>query len=111
MVAACLEGAWRALGVVCWSLTRLWRIRGGLYPLPLVDAASVQGVSAFTTRLRGRRTCGTKLGRLRGQAHADRIFLMVSQVLTRAIRRSGVLQRGHIVSMPNVLLSNSLHEM
>jgi hypothetical protein len=38
------------------------------------------------------------LGGSVGRPMADRIFLMVSPVLTRAIRRSGVLQRGHIVS-------------
>ena len=42
---------------------------------------------------------------------ADWIFLMVSSVSIRAIRRSGLLQRGQIVSIANVLRSNWLHEI
>jgi hypothetical protein len=37
---------------------------------------------------------------------AVRIFLMVSAVSIRAIRRSGLLQRGQIVSISNVLRSS-----
>ena len=42
---------------------------------------------------------------------AERIFLMVSSVLMRAMRRSGLLQRGQVVSIAKVLWRSSAHGM
>jgi hypothetical protein len=59
----------------------------------------------------GGERAGQSLGASVGRPMAERIFLMVSSVLMRAISRSGVLQRGHVVSIANVLLSSSLQEI
>ena len=49
---------------------------------------------------------GYGLGACVGRPMADKIFLMVSSVSIRAIRRSGLLQRGQVVSISNVLRSS-----
>jgi hypothetical protein len=63
VVGAWAQGAWGGLlepdvAVANTLGSRLHRALGG--------AVSVRPVSTFTTRLRGRRTCGCELGRLRG---------------------------------------------
>jgi hypothetical protein len=49
--------------------------RSSLLDSALVDAPSVQPVSALTARFRGRRSCGIWFGRLCGQAHRGQDFL------------------------------------
>jgi hypothetical protein len=67
----------------------------------LVDARAVAcGRSADCV---GGERAGERLGASVGTPMADSIFLTVSSVLTRAIRRSAVLQRGHGMSIWNAI--------
>jgi hypothetical protein len=54
--------------------------RGSLPHPALVDALSVQQVSAFATMFRRRRACGTELGRTGGRPMAERILLAYALV-------------------------------
>jgi hypothetical protein len=46
-----------------------------------------------------------------GSPMLAKIFLMVSSVLIRAMRRSGLWQREQVMSIWKVLRSSSLHEV
>jgi hypothetical protein len=110
---------WRAFTKRTWAgfcrrfrvLMRLCRARETVYSITPASASPQFRYSAPSPGSDGGGLAEYGLGASVGRPMAAKTFLMVSPFLIRAMRRSGLLQRGQIVSSSNVLRRSSLQEM